>query len=297
MLSAEAVESYREKGYVVALDVLDGAMLSRIRQTVAEICDGARGLSTHNDVYDLEPTHRPDAPRVRRIKVPHQNFPFFRELAGYPPMVEILKQLLGPGVRLHGSKINLKAPGYGSPVEWHQDWAFYPHTNDDLLAVGVMLEDMDLDNGALLVVPGTHKGPTWDHHDADGYFCGAMDPAACPGLDIGRAEPILAKAGSMSFHHVRAVHGSAQNFSTKPRTLLLYEFAAADAYPLNGVGDFAEFQSRMVAGDATIEPRLVPTPIRMPLPPARGQGSIYENQTATRRRYFELRQEPELATR
>ena len=37
----------------------------------------------------------------------------------------------------------MKAPEYGSPVEWHQDWAFYPHTNDDLLAVGVMLDDCD----------------------------------------------------------------------------------------------------------------------------------------------------------
>lgn len=291
MLSMSDVEFYRENGYVVAPSVLDAAMLSKIRQTVAEICDGARGLEGHDKVYDLEPSHRPDAPRVRRIKVPHLNFPFFRELAAYPPMVEILKQLLGPDVRLHGSKINLKAPGYGSPVEWHQDWAFYPHTNDDLLAVGVLLDDADLDNGAMQVVPGSHKGPTWNHHDAEGYFCGAMDPAACPGLDVAAAVPLLAKAGSMSFHHVRAVHGSAQNLSDRSRTLLLYEFAAADAYPLMGVPDFADFEQRMVAGRSGIEPRQVAAPIRMPLPPARGQGSIYENQTGTRKRYFELRQD------
>jgi hypothetical protein len=36
---------------------------------------------------------------------------------------------------------------YGSPVEWHQDWAFYPHTNDDVLATGIYLDDCDLDNG------------------------------------------------------------------------------------------------------------------------------------------------------
>ena len=54
-------------------------------------------------------------------------------------VVGIVQRFLGPDVRLHGSKINLKAPHYGSPVEWHQDWAFYPHTNDDILAVGVMV--------------------------------------------------------------------------------------------------------------------------------------------------------------
>ena len=34
------------------------------------------------------------------------------------------------------------AAGFGAAVEWHQDWAFYPHTNDDLAAVGVMMDDL-----------------------------------------------------------------------------------------------------------------------------------------------------------
>jgi len=37
----------------------------------------------------------------------------------------------------------------------------------------------------------------------------------------------------------------------------------------------------------TVVPRSVDCPIRMPLPPAVNQGSIYENQTALQRRYFE----------
>src|SRR5439155_1087379 len=74
-------------------------------------------------------------------------------------------------------KLNMKSAGYGAPVEWHQDWAFYPHTNDDLAAVGIMLDDCEMDNGPMLVVPGSHNGPVYDHHGPDGRFCGAMDPA------------------------------------------------------------------------------------------------------------------------
>lgn len=287
MLTEAEVQSYRENGYVLARNVLDGPMLSRVRQTMAELLEGARGVTGHTDLYDLEPTHRPDAPRVRRLKTPHKFHPLFNELARLPALVAILKQLLGPGVRLHGSKLNLKAPGYGSPVEWHQDWAFYPHTNDDILAVGVMLDDCAMENGPLMVVPGTHKGPTWDHHGDDGRFCGAMDPGACD-LDFGKAVALAAPAGSMSFHHVRLVHGSAQNTSQKPRALLLYEFAALDAFPLLGIPNWDEFNERIVAGKPTPEPRTVPAPIRMPLPPARNQGSIYENQTSTRKRFFEM---------
>ena len=42
----------------------------------------------------------------------------------------------------------------------------------------------------------------------------------------------------------------------------------------------------MIAGRPTTLPRMAAVPVRMPLPPAAHQGSIYENQTATRRRFF-----------
>lgn len=284
MIKDEEVAAYRRDGVVVVEDVLDSAQLAEARRVVAEFIEGSRAVTAHTDVYDLEPGHTPEAPRVRRIKTPHRHHPLFWDIARSPRLVAILQRLLGPGVRLHGSKINLKSPQFGSPVEWHQDWAFYPHTNDDILAVGVMLDDCTVENGAMLVLPDTHRGPVYDHH-SDGYFCGAMDPEAC-GLDFSRAVPAVGRAGSMSFHHVRAVHGSAQNTSDKPRVLLLYEFAAADAWPLMGVPDLAEFDSRIVAGEPTIAPRLADVPVRMPLPPAPRQGSIYENQTTAKSRYF-----------
>ena len=284
MISDRDVAFYREAGYVVVPDVLDPGTLGRLRDEIARVLEGAREVSGHTAVYDLEPGHRPDAPRVRRIKTPHRFFPDFEKVFRDPRIVGIVQQLLGPDVRLHGSKINLKAPHYGSPVEWHQDWAFYPHTNDDLLAVGVMLDDCALDNGPLLVVPGSHRGPTWDHH-AGGYFCGAVDPSAIRG-EIARAVPLVGGAGSMSVHHVRALHGSAQNVSDQPRALLLYEYGAADAWPLMGVSDLADFDARLVSGAPSVEPRVVPAPVRMPLPPALHQGSIYENQLDASRRYF-----------
>jgi phytanoyl-CoA hydroxylase len=136
----------------------------------------------------------------------------------------------------------------------------------------------------MCVVPGTHKGPLYDHH-ADGYFCGAMDPELAD-AGYAKAVPLMGPAGSMTIHHARLVHGSALNTSGKPRRLLLHEYAAADAWPLMGVANFDEFNSRMVLGRATIEPRLAPAPVRMPLPPAPVQGSIYENQKAAAKRFF-----------
>ena len=53
-----------------------------------------------------------------------------------------------------------------------------------------------------------------------------------------------------------------------------------------GVANFDEFNSRMVLGEPTIEPRVRPAPVRMPLPPADYQGSIYENQKLVKGRAF-----------
>src|SRR5947209_8526493 len=125
------------------------------------------------------------------------------------------------------------------------------------------LEECEMENGPLLVVPGTHKGPVHDHH-ANGYFVGAMDPAI-EGLDYTKAVPLTGRAGSMTIHHARLVHGSALNTSAKPRRLLLHEYAAADAWPLMGVAEFAEFNGRLVLGKSTIEPRLAPVPVRSAL--------------------------------
>jgi phytanoyl-CoA hydroxylase len=284
MISDRDVAFYRESGYLVVPGVLEPALVESLRREMSEILDKARGLTGHTDVYDLEPGHRPEAPRVRRIKTPHRFLPGFEKLYRNPRLVGIVQKLVGSGVRLLGSKLNMKAPYYGSPVEWHQDWAFYPHTNDDVLATGIYLDDCGMENGPLLVVPGSHRGRVFDHH-ANGYFTGAMDPELeTAGYD--RAVPLVGEAGSMTVHHARLVHGSALNTSSKPRRLLLHEYAAADAWPLMGVANFNDFFDRIVRGKPTLEPRLVPVPVRMPLPPSPFQGSIYENQKANPKRFF-----------
>ena len=284
MLTAQQVTQYHEQGYLVVPDVLTGPRLARIRAVVDELVEASREVTAHTDVYDLEDTHTADQPRVRRIKQPHLRHPELRAVVDDPVVIGILTDLLGPDIRLQNTKLNLKAAGFGAAVEWHQDWAFYPHTNDDVLATGFYLDDCGPDNGPLLVVPGSHRGPTHDHH-AEGYFCGAMDPQAS-GLDVSGAVPLTGRAGSMTIHHVRMVHGSALNTSDRPRRLLLHEYRAADAWPLMGPGSFEAFNALMVAGKSTLEPRIVPAPVRMPLPVALHQGSIYENQRAAGRRYF-----------
>ncbi len=294
MLTAQQIETYRRDGYLVIPRLIDGAQLAELRALTDRIVSEARGVAANDDLYDLEASHSAQLPRVRRLKPAiFKRYAFFRALTRDPRITSILSGLLGPDIRLYGGKLNMKSAGYGSPVEWHQDWAFYPHTNDDVLATGIYLDDCDIDNGPLMVVPGSHLGPTWDHH-ADGRFCGALDPATCD-VDLSKAVPLMGPAGSMTIHHARLVHGSALNRSNRQRRLLLHEYTAADAWPLMGVADFDDFNDRMVLGVPGVEPRIVAAPVRMPLPAADHQGSIYENQRSAARRYFETYEDRSVA--
>mgnify|MGYP000477658611 CR=1 FL=1 len=279
-LTDAQIRHYRDAGFVVVENVVPPGLLERARAAVDEFVTRSRGVTAHTDIFDLEPGHSPEAPRLRRIKNPVQHHPVFAEILRLDSVLDPVEQLVGPGIRLHGSKLNMKAAEFGSPVEWHQDLPFYPHTNDDLLAVGIALDECTLENGCMLMVPGSHRGPMLDHHQ-DGVFAGAIDPEA-HAETIARAVPVPVPAGGMSIHHCLTLHGSAPNTSSRPRRLLLFEFAALDAWPLMGVPDLAAFDAEIVRGEPVSEYRLKAGFTRIPLPKSERQGSIYEIQTILR---------------
>ena len=286
MLSSTDLAAYRRDGFIVLPDILSREEVKALRRVTDRLVADARSVAVNDEVYDLEDSHSPAEPRVRRIKTPHLHDSEYARATRHSKIVEVLADLWGT-VRFDTGKLNMKSAGYGAPIEWHQDWAFYPHTNDDLAAVGIMLDDCEMDNGPMMVIPGSHLGPIYDHHGPDGRFCGAIDPRTCD-LDISQAVPCLGKAGSITVHHVRAVHGSATNFSRKARRFLLFQYRAADAWPLLGFKDgIDKFDGLLLVGAPTIAPRLTPVPVRLPLPAAEYQGSIYENQRTTGRRFFE----------
>ena len=287
MLTQAQKDDYQRDGAIVVPDVLTAAEVAELRRVTDGFVERARAITAHDAIYDLEDSHTPAQPRVRRIKAPHLHDPAYAALVRHPKIIAVLQDLWGPGIRFDTAKLNLKSAGFGAAVEWHQDWAFYPHTNDDLAAVGVMMDDMELENGPLLIIPGSHRDPAvHDHHGEDGRFCGAMDPGKRE-VDYTKAVPLTGRAGSITVHHVRAVHGSAPNTSNRARRLLLFQFRAADAWPLLGFPDGIEaFDALLVAGEPTLAPRLADVPVRLPLPPAGKQGSIYENQKGLKNRYF-----------
>ena len=288
-LSAEQIAFYEEHGYLVLERRIPMDIIEAIRAEIARFEQEARGLTASNDRLDLEDSHRADAPRLRRIKLPHKISDVVASLIRSDHALAPARDLIGPDLRLHTTKLNMKSAGYGAAIEWHHDFAFYPHTNDDVLAIGVIIDDMGEENGPLMVFPGSHKGPIFDHH-ADGVFVGAMDLAAS-GLDKRDAAVLTGPAGSISIHHGRIVHGSALNRSDRDRRMLFIEVMAADAFPIMGAmtafDGIEDYDSRMLCGSPTLEPRVRATPVRIPQPQPSANKSIYEIQQGLKARAFE----------
>ncbi|MDX1779938.1 MAG: phytanoyl-CoA dioxygenase family protein [Thalassovita sp.] len=286
MLSAEQKAFYNDNGYLKVEQAVTPEQLDELRRITYDLLEQARDVSETNDVFELDKGHSRETPRLTRIKLPHKQHPYFWELLRNSRLTEVLNDLLGPDTMIQTSKLNTKAPGGGAAVEWHQDWAFYPHSNDSMLAFGLMLEDVDEANGPLQVIPGTHKGEILSHH-ANGVFCGAVDPDD-PLFEGDKAVTLTGKAGDMTVHHARVLHGSAPNLSDRNRMILFYECHAADAWPLLGApsyihrlgqkGLWEDLQERLITGELCLTPRMEQVPVSIPLPPAPDASSIFRSQ-------------------
>jgi ectoine hydroxylase-related dioxygenase (phytanoyl-CoA dioxygenase family) len=289
LLTDSQIASYQEHGYLVLERHLPEAILQNIRAEITRFEEEARAMTASNDRLDLEDSHSPEDPRLRRIKLPHRISDVVHDLMYSDHILAPARDLIGPDLRLHTTKLNMKSAGYGAAVEWHQDYAFYPHTNDDILAIGVIIDDMEDENGPLMVYPGSHKGPVYDHH-VDDVFAGAFVPEAV-GLNPADAVALKGPAGSISIHHGRILHGSALNTSARSRRILFYEMMAADAFPIIGSmtqwSGIEDYNTRMLCGEPTLEPRLKDIPVRIPQPQPDVPISIYEIQKGLKARAFD----------
>lgn len=276
MITPSQIESFNENGYLGIENVISDDDIYELRRVIDGIIEESREVSTHTDIFDIEPGHNREDPQLRRIKNPMRFDSVFERVMRNNNIIDIVAALIGPGVRfLPGSDvINMKQAKVGSPVEWHQDWAFAPMTNNDILAVGVLIDDMVVENGALLVLPGTHKGPIYNHHQ-NGIFVGAITDTA---LQVDDAVPVELKAGGISIHHPRVLHASMPNVSDRSRRFLIFNFCALDNWPLMGPPDWDKFTDGIMRGEPTLELRLEVNPVRAPFPKGERGGSIFEVQ-------------------
>src|SRR3979411_910433 len=231
---AETLAYYEDQGYLVFPGLLSATELATLRTALAEVLTEAEGLQETNDKFSV--TRSDDGSwSVRRIFNPIAHHQAFADLILNPNILDVVENLIGPNIQLHHTKLNLKPPSNRQArFEWHQDYPFFPHTNFDLLAVMIYLDDSTEENGCLTIVPGSHKlGPRNHLFAKDGAFSSQLEDKTVLDDPTGWLK-VPVQAGGMELHHCNILRSATANRGTKPRSAIVIQYRAADNAQIGG---------------------------------------------------------------
>jgi len=241
-LSPEELRRYDADGFLVRRAVFGAAEVATLRDAAectvamagraaragrAYVLDGNRFVDAVGSTIQFE--HGPDTATIRVIEPAHPFDPRWEALIDDARIVDPIRTLVGtPAVALWTDKLNLKRPREGSGFRWHQDSPYWIHDCahvDQLPNVMVLLDDATADNGALRMIPGSHRRGRLPGTDDGSQLGGFFTDPAC--FDESTAVCAAAPAGSLVFFSPHVVHGSLPNRSDQPRRALIMTYQPA----------------------------------------------------------------------
>ena len=216
-LTRAQLEHYNDRGYVKNLRIFNETEIVEHRRYFDRLL--AKQMNEGGDSYSL-----------RRMQLYCQ--PLW-DIITNPVILDHVEDIIGPNIVAWGQQYFCKLPGDGKPVSWHQDASYWPLTPARTVTMWLAVDDADRENGAMQVIPGTHK---LGHLEFD--LSGAEDDSVLPQKikSIEKyGEPVYfeMKAGEMSLHADMLVHGSDPNRSDRRRCGLTIRYAAAEVRSLD----------------------------------------------------------------
>jgi non-haem Fe2+, alpha-ketoglutarate-dependent halogenase len=199
-LSADAIRRFNDHGYLSPLPVLSAEETKRYRQCLA----------------DFE-THEGGQIKGQKRNKTHLFLKWLDELAYHPAILDAVEDLLGPDILLFHAQWFIKEPNTPNFVSLHQDSAYWGLDRPEGVSAWIAFEDSDAESGCMQVIPDTHT-VLLEHVDkiepTNMLWRGQTVASA---LDEGKIVNMALRAGEMSLHHARIVHGSGPNRSSRRR--------------------------------------------------------------------------------
>ena len=203
---------YHKNGYLIGLPAVFGP------DQVREMNDGLNELLKLLRVDE-------DAKEIREW---HESSRFLYDLCMHPTILDYVEDVLGPDFYLWGSNFFIKPPHSKSTVGWHQDTYYGPLEPKISATVWLAFEDADEENGAMKVIPGSHTAGLLRHSrssDTDSVLT-----LECEGGQFREDEAVslVLKAGQISIHNDKLVHGSPANPSPRRRAGLTIRYSTTE---------------------------------------------------------------------
>lgn len=233
----KAAQIYREHGCLVVrglmkpyIDALNSDIEASAATAVSLLGEAKQvpeGWVTPDGTLFLPaPAHFSRDKQIMVLAVNYYNSAAFFQSACDVRSLDIVEAILGPDIELFiNGQCLYKEPVGGHPKHLHQDSAYFEHRYDGPVAILNYAVKTDLINGALYVVPGSHRLGQLAHIDTFSHL--GLDEEKWPWE---RATPIVGEAGDSIFFHVRTIHGSKENHSERPRPAFINRYRRADDY-------------------------------------------------------------------
>ena len=208
-LSEEQITSFNQNGYLHQLPPVFSP---------TEIFDLKTGLD------ELMKLLRPgqDSKEIREW---HESSRFLYDICMNETVLDYADDLIGPNFFLWGSNFFIKQPKTKSTVGWHQDAYYWPLDPHESLTVWLGFDDSTVENGAMEVIPGSHKAGLLKH-------IRASETDSVLSLECERGQfreetaiPVTLRAGEVSIHNDKLVHGSPPNRSPNRRAGLTIRYS------------------------------------------------------------------------
>jgi hypothetical protein len=201
LLSDEQIAQYDEQGFLAPIRVMEEgealALRRKLETVEAEMGGPLRGDLRHKT---------------------HLLFPFLAELVRHPKILDAIEDALGPDILCWSSNFFIKEAADPAFVSWHQDSTYWGLSAPDVATAWVALTPSNEANGAMAVVPGSHKLDQMPHRDTfHRHNLLTRGQEIAVEVDESKAVPLNLRPGEMSLHHVRLVHGSSPNPSLDRR--------------------------------------------------------------------------------
>lgn len=235
----EALENFGRDGYAIARGLAsrdDCAHMLAIAR--AHLARAVAPLEYESDLrYPGAPASREatGGRTVRRLLQAYARDPAFARWATSSALAGYLRMFIGPAVELsqsHHNCVMTKDPRYGSLTSWHRDIRYWAFERPELVSAWLALGHERVENGCLLVLPGSHArdlGP--DRLDEAQFLRPDVDANA--GL-IATQQPVELEPGDVLFFHSRLFHAAGRNATAETKYSVVFTYHAADNRPLPG---------------------------------------------------------------
>jgi len=230
---------FSHEGYAIARGFAPEAAVARMREVaLAHLAEPRLPVEYETDTQYPGAPASLDAPggrTVRRLLQAYARDAVFREWALSPVIAARLHQLLGAHVALsqaHHNCVMTKNPAYSSVTRWHRDIRYWSFAKPELVSVWLALGDERVQNGCLLLLPGSHRME---------FRADQLDAAQFLRTDHDDNRALLKtkiaaelRAGDVLFFHCRLFHAAGHNQTADAKLSVVHTYHAADNLPLPG---------------------------------------------------------------